>query len=292
MTTEEIRAYMRQATDESGSSTSCATPSELTDYFRDACAPDIRETIQVHLMGCAECREALLNLAGFAAAAEEPSPVSDPGVERKWRQLRKRLRAEERNQRRPAWLAGLWPVCTGACAIAASLAITWGLFVQQRFSNLQLQYSSVVRQQAEAAELARSAQSALALSRAPQVNLPVFDALPSGSTERAGEQGTNTFALPASGRFALVLSGAAQRHDAAYRIEIRNERRELAFSAPGLKPDNQGNLVITFDRGFLPAGRYALEVAEQTENRLAPVARYSIRLIDQRESPKMATPAQ
>jgi hypothetical protein len=163
--------------------------------------------------------------------------------------------------------------------------------VQQRFSQLQQGYSAAVRHQSEAAESARRAQSELALSRAPQVNLPVFDALPGGSMDRsAGGQASNTFGLPASGRFALVLSGAAQRRYAEYRMEIRNERQELAFSTAGLKPDSQGNLVITFDRGFLPAGHYALEIAEQ--NHGAPVARYVIRLADQRESPNVATPAQ
>ena len=283
MSTVEIRACMRRVIDESGSPGPCVAPSELADYLQNGCDPDRRESIQAHLIACDECREALRDLASFSAAAESPA-ATDPNVERKWKEFRKGIRSEERKRGwRHLWLTGFQPAFSAACAVAAFLSLGWGFLLQQKFSALQVAYGTLARQQSDALGMARRFESEVAVLRAPQVNLPVFDALPAGSAERSGgERQPNVFTLPASGRFALLLSGAAGQADAEYSIAIRNERGDQVFSSRGLKPDYQGNLVLTFDRGFLQAGRYGLEVGERTQNGFAAVATYAIRLTAQR----------
>jgi hypothetical protein len=267
---------MRRVIDESGSPGPCVTPSELTDYLQNGCEPDRRELIQAHLIACDECREALRDLASFAAAESPSAPQQD--VERKWKEFRKRIHSEER-KRDWRWLTSFQPVFSTACAVAAFLSLGWGLLLQQKFSGLQVAYSTLARQQSETMGLARRFESEVAALRAPQVNLPVFDAPPAGSAERSGgERQPNVFTLPASGRFALLLSGAARQANAEYSIAIRNERGDQVFSSQGLKPDYQGNLVITFDRGFLQAGRYSVEAGERTQKGFATVATYAIRL--------------
>ena len=280
MSTEEIRACMRTVIDEGGAPGPCVTPSELTDYLQNGCDPDRRESIQAHLVACEECREALRDLASFTAA-ESSSAAPDPDVEREWNKFRKRLRSEE-PKHRWLWLTRFQPVFSAACAAAACLTLGWGLLIQQRFSGLQMAYSTLARQQAETLGMARRYESEIAVLRAPQVNLPVFDALPAGSAVRSGgEQQSNVFTLPSSGRFALLLSGAAMQPDAEYSVAIRNERGDQIFSSQGLKPDYQGNLVITFDREFLPAGRYGVEVGERRRQGITAAATYSILLMAQ-----------
>jgi hypothetical protein len=87
MTTEEIRAYMRNVPNEGGLLHPCPSLSELADYRRNACAPAVREAIQTHLMACSECSETFLELASIASAAEQPPPApADASLEQQWKQ--------------------------------------------------------------------------------------------------------------------------------------------------------------------------------------------------------------
>ena len=158
--------------------------------------------------------------------------------------------------------------------------------MEAAYRNLSDRYSQQDR-------AGRRVEAEIAGLRAPQLNLPVFDVLPSGYAERSGAaHGANTFVLPEAGRFALVLSGAARRISADYAIVFFDEHTRTVYSGEGLKPDQQGNLLMTIDRTFLPAGRYRVEIGEKAGAASRPVATYFIRLVDQRTSPKIEKPAQ
>lgn len=295
MTREDTRIYMREFADQEGWPASCASTPELVDYLRGIDKPASRESIQFHLLTCVECTETLLQLADFTAALEQ-QPTSVPrATQERWRELRRLIRSSEKPRR---WWSGSFsgffrPAFSAACALCAVVAFSWGVVVQQKLSLLQNQYGNLLRQQTDITVKALRVQSELALARAPQVNLPVFDVLPGGDTVRSlDSRQTNVFALPAAGRFALVLGGAAQQREAEYLIEVSDAGRKVVFSSPGLRPDSQGNLVVTFERGFLRAGPYSVGVLERSDENWTPVARYAIRLTDQPPSPKTAAAAQ
>ena len=288
---------MKEAMDESNAPTSCASISELTGYLRNECDPRTRESIQAHLVGCDECKSTLLDIAGFVAAAAEPSPATtDLIVERKWNEFQKRLRPQQKPQRWwPAWLAssGPMPAIAAVCLVITPTAVIWALLLQSKLSSVEVAYRRLSDQHDQANRSQQRVEAEIAHLRAPQLNLPVFDVLPSGSGYRSGAAShSDTFALPATGRFALVLSGASGHVSAEYSIVISNEAGVPVFSGQGLQLDNQGNLLMTIDRNFLPRGRYRLQVGEKTGSNIRPVANYDIRLVDQRQSPKIENPAQ
>ena len=291
----DFRDYMQAATEETSDPGSCPSIDQLTAYLRSACDGDSRESIQEHLVSCDECQSAVLDLAGLDAAAAQPRPdTPEANVERKWKELKQRLRSEQRLA--PwwkTWLPGSWPALafSAACLVAVATAVTWAVFLQSRLSTIEVAYHDL-SSYSQNDKTRQRLETELAELRAPQLNLPVFDVLRSGTVDRSGTaQHENTFTLPATGRFALVLNGAVRRPSAEYSIAISHERGDVYYGQ-GLKPDNQGNLLMTLDKSFLPAGRYRLNVGEKSGSGFQPVCTYFIRFVDQRESPKSENPAQ
>ena len=287
MDREEFRTYMKAVVDESSFPRPCTTASELTDYLMNACDPGAREAIQAHLVVCDECTSALLEIASFVDAASQPEPSSpDPGVERKWKELQQRLRAEQKPERRlTAWWprVRLLPSFAAACIVLAAGAVTWALLLQQKISTMELAYRRLSDQHTQNGKSRQLLEAEVAQLRAPQFNLPVFDVLPADSVDRSGTaRQPAVFTLPPAGRFALVLSGSARQPDTEYSIGIFNERGDIVLSDRNLKADNLGNLLMTFDRAFLPAGRYRLEVGEKAGSGFQSVARYEIQFVHQR----------
>lgn len=309
MSTEEIRAYMKEIIERSGFPPSCATPSELADYIGNACDAATKESIQAHLVGCPECRSTLLELAAFVAlTSESQTPASrNREVERHWKKLRTRLRVEEL----PRWSFGRigWRL-SAVSAVCAGIAISWGVFLQYKLHTLEIAHQRVLQQEIRAVKDQKSMEAQIAAMRAPQLNLPVFDVMPVDSMDRSGAaRRPRVLMLPSAGRFALVLSEGARESARAYSVTILDEQSKTVFAGEGLKLDNQGNLLITFDRDFLPPGRYRINVKESRPARVGSpdsriVASYAIRIVDQRrdadrdltdsesETPKTAKPAQ
>ena len=290
----DIRDYMKAAIEEGSAPRSCPSAEELAAHLRNEGDADSRESIQEHLVGCHECGSALLELSGFVAAGAQPAPPArDPILERKWQELQRRLHSEQRPTRSwTAWLSGfrLAVVFSAACLIAS---VTWALVLQSKLSTVEIAYRRLSDQQSQNDAARQRSEAQIAELRAPQLNLPVFDVLPAGLANRSeAGQPANTFALPAAGRFAFVLSGAARRASAEYSITISHELGGDVYSGEGLKPDNQGNLLMTLDRSFLPAGAYRLIVGQKAGSGFQSIAAYLIRLVDQRESPKIENPAQ
>jgi hypothetical protein len=299
MNSQDFRAYMEEALARTGSSGRCPTAEELTDYIRNTCDADVTESIRSHVVACADCRGNILELSDFVAEDVGQSQVPSPAeLDRDWKILKRRLRSDARG----SWWSALTrmrflPVLAGFCAILLAAALVWSIVLQNRMTKLQVAHDRVVESErqmrTETAALRRRLEVASAESRAPQLNLTVFAAMPEGVTERsAGVKNANAFELSASGRFALLLIGAGEKPAAEYSVSIRDNQEHEVFSGSGLKPDKHRNLMLSLNTRLLPAGEYRFLIRESADAKLRTTAAYSVRLVNQLPSPNSENAAQ
>ena len=233
---------------------------ELAAYHASALSSANERRVQDHLVVCAPCAAALLDLASFADPAEEDDSGEIPAglADAVWEGVASRIRAEEGRlpnrpapvipfPRRPAAIPA--PRRRGLEALAAALLIaTLGLSVW-------------------VVSLRRTVD---ALSR-PQVNARVID-LYSGTLRSEGAP-RPVRSVPAGTPLSVVLHPSSPPREKEYRVEVVRADGSRVYSEPGLKPDG-GYLIVALPPSALKPGdvRFRLYAGEKE----TPIEEYAL----------------
>jgi hypothetical protein len=126
--------------------------------------------------------------------------------------------------------------------------------------------------------LQQNYESQLAQLRQPAVNAPIYDILPRGSIARAGGRSEmNRIKVPPTTRnFVVILYRDSGQDYPDYALEIVDQKGQVRWRGEGLKPNRDGNFVMTLDRTFLGEGRYHLKLYGQASGRSRMIAEYII----------------
>jgi len=245
-------------------------PDELAAYHAGALSAADEKRIQDHLVVCASCATALLDLASFADPAEDDEGGEIPAglAEAVWEGVASRIRAEEgRLPNRPAAVipfprrsaASAVPRRHGLLAVAAALLLAtvglavWAVSLQRTVGQLHRTVSELSR---------------------PQGNARVID-LDSGTLRSEG--GSRPMrSVPAGTPFSIVLHPPSPARDKEYRVEIVRADGTRVASEPGLKPDALGLLVLAVPRNALGAGTVRFRLYEGEKE--TPIEEYALRV--------------
>lgn len=126
--------------------------------------------------------------------------------------------------------------------------------------------------------LRQSRETELAELRQPRLNAPLYDVLPREMTVRsaADEEVTRVELPPGQRSFTLILNGGGVPPYPSYDIEISARGGKKVWRGSGLRPEGNGNFVLSLDRGFLRDGRYSLKLFGRSPEGPKAVAEYSI----------------
>ncbi len=243
------------------------SPEQLLGYHDGELEAAERERVVWHLAACAECTQAVLDMARFpeVEALDPRQRLSATDVAERWRRLRDRLRREppaehkapvvELKPRSRSWVSSLG---FARAAAAVLLVVTVAL-------------------SATVLSMRRRAQD----DAGPRLNLPIFELAASAVGERA-EETSQTLRVPAGADGALlVLTLVDPRTHPGYRVEIRDASAPPAdpiWDSSDLQRSAEGIFTIEIRRGFLPAGRYQIEVRGLDGDRSELLAAYLLAL--------------
>ena len=126
--------------------------------------------------------------------------------------------------------------------------------LQQEIQRLKDQVAAAERQRGDR----------LAQVRQPETDLPTINIYPVGDAQRSGGTGeVNQLRLPPGTRKFVLLLSDFQPGLANYRLEILNSSGEMITRRAGLKPDRNGEIVVTLNRSLLSQGNYRLKLFGQ-----------------------------
>lgn len=226
------------------------SPDELLSFHAGDLGRDDRERVTRHLAQCAECTEAVLDVARFpdVEARESSRRLSQRDVEERRRKLRTRLavaadrdadagRVVAIHAKRSEWLRSAW---FARAAAAALLAVALGLSAMV----------AAWRQQAMKAAM-------------PRVNVPIVELAARAEPGERGEAGDRTIRVPADAEgVLLVLALVDPRMHPGYSAVIRQAGGEerAVWSSEAIRRSPEGVFSIEIPREFLAAGRYEIEI--------------------------------
>lgn len=126
--------------------------------------------------------------------------------------------------------------------------------------------------------LRQSRETELAELRRPRLNAPLYDVLPREMTVRsaADEEVTRVELPPGQRSFTLILNGGGVPPYPSYDIEISARGGRKVWRGSGLRPEGNGNFVLSLDRSFLRDGRYSLKLFGRSPEGSKAAAEYSI----------------
>jgi hypothetical protein len=126
--------------------------------------------------------------------------------------------------------------------------------LQQEIKRLKDQVAAAERQRGDR----------LAQVRQPDTNLPAINIYPVGDAQRSGGTSeVNQLRLPPGTRKFVLLLSDFQPGLANYRLEIMNSSGQMITRRDGLKPDRNGEIVVTLNRSLLSQGNYRLKLFGQ-----------------------------
>ncbi len=241
---------------------------ELLSYNDGKLEAAEREQVVWHLAACADCAQAVLDMARFpeVEALNSNQQLSSADVAERWGRLRDRLRSEqsvetvsavkapvvEIRQRSRSWVYSLSFARTAAAAL---LVVTVGLS------------ATIFSMRRNAREEA-----------GPRLNLPIVELAAQGAVNERAEEDLKTLHIPAGADGALlVLTLVDPRSYPNYRIEIRDAsapQTDPLWHSTDLQRSPEGIFTLEIRRGFLPAGRYQIEVRGLDEDRRELLATY------------------
>ncbi|HWM92510.1 MAG TPA: zf-HC2 domain-containing protein [Thermoanaerobaculia bacterium] len=209
---------------------------ELVAYHEGTLSPGDEQRVQDHLVACRECAALLADLEGLGDpdfGIEEDVP--DNAKEIVWEKVREGIRKEpapgkvvpfQRRARNPIWIQ----------ALAASLLIaTLGLSVW--VANLRGRVEEL---------------------SSPQLNAPILDLYPAGSTRGAGP---GLQIVPADARlFTVVLNTVGRPAFQEYEVEIVDGGGDEVWRDGGLKPNQYGSFSLTLSRDLLGPGEFRVRL--------------------------------
>ncbi len=283
---EEFTRYMK-AVDEAPEPNRANHPGadQLLAYAKETLGRQVADGIERHLVECAQCAEALSDMRDFFGAPREGEPeVSEIEIARAWKSMVRRLPIA------PA--SSSWAISRSILALAASVFLAVGLGVstlrlerqnRELESLLSTRESRLGELELENQRLQESNskfEADLSELKRPRPNALLFDLFSREWVQRSG--GDNAVAeitVPReAGNYVLILSGEGQPRAGVHALEILDGDGRTVWRGEGLRPDSQGNFVITLDRSFLSDGEYQFVLYGKRGSELARVAEYAVRL--------------
>jgi hypothetical protein len=117
----------------------------------------------------------------------------------------------------------------------------------------------------------------------PQMNLPIRDLDPQGSTRGQSRRADAVIELPSSASlFALILNVGGEVAHSSYALEIMDGRGKTVWSGGGLQKSPYNTFTVALSRRLLPAGRYRIKLyGTMPEGRKQLVEDYAVRIVYQ-----------
>lgn len=205
----------------------------LAAYLEGTLPPGDMQRIQDHLVACRECAALVADLEGLgdpAFGAEEDLPPETGEIV--WKSLRQQIRRNEgppkvvpfRRETRamdlPRWVRPL-----AAMLVISTMALSgWVAHLRDQVKDLS----------------------------SPQLNAPILDLYPAGSTRGEGQ---TIQTVPADARlFTVVLNPAGRPAFAEYELQIVDAEGDEVRRDGGLKPNAYGSFSATLSRDLLGPG--------------------------------------
>ena len=129
--------------------------------------------------------------------------------------------------------------------------------------------------QTQIAELRATVNS---LSR-PQVNVPIVDLDPQGSTRAQSPGALTTIDVPSGAKlFTLILNITGEPSHPGYAMEISNQRGMTVWRGSGLRKSPYNNFTVALPRRSFPAGQYRIKLYGLRDGTKELVEEYAVRV--------------
>lgn len=127
----------------------------------------------------------------------------------------------------------------------------------------------------EIAELRRTVKS---LSQ-PQVNVPIIDVDPQGSSRAQSQDAPATIEVPSGANlFTLILNVAGEAWHSSYALEISNQRGATVWRGRGLHKSPYNTFTVALPRRSFPTGRYRIKLYGLRDGQRQLVEDYAVRV--------------
>lgn len=245
--------------------------SQLLSYQAGELALADEERVRNHLAACSECARAVLDMETFPnVEAIDPSrEFTAESVARNWVNLSHRLRKEShRPAAKPA--PDNW-VVSKVASLAKSLRFARAAAAIFLLATIGLAWAT--------ASLRRE----LRANQEPRLNLSIIELIAlQESGERSQKLSGQTLEIgPASDGALVVLPLVELYNFRRYELVIKrpsDSKGRAIWRSSSLRRSPQGIFSFELPRGFLPAGRYAIEVLGWTGSERRVLATYLVKL--------------
>lgn len=205
---------------------------ELVAYYEGTLSPGDMQRIQDHLLACRECAELIVDLEGLGDPEFGTGEViPDESAELVWRNVRQQIRRDERPSNVvPFRAVPRWVQPLAAMLVLSTLALSgWVAWLRGQVRDLS----------------------------SPQLNAPVLDLYPAGSTR--GEGPAVQTVPPEARLFTVILNPAGRPAFETYELEILDAGGVVRRDG-GLKPNPYGSFSVTLPKDLLGAGDFRVRL--------------------------------
>ncbi len=113
----------------------------------------------------------------------------------------------------------------------------------------------------------------------PQINVPIIDVDPQGSTRAQSPGALTTIEVPSGANlFTLILNVTGQPSHPAYALEISNDRGVTVWRGRGLQKSPYNNFTVALPRRSFPAGQYRIKLYGLNNGGRQLVEDYAVRV--------------
>lgn len=252
--TDTLRSLARSLEEETSAH---PQPEVLLAYHREELPATDQEVVEEHLLWCRECRGIVKDLPSFLHGA-----VPEVEAEEKAADLEELMRWS--GEAKPSddmgkSAAGSYRRFPWLQAIAAILLLSVGasgLWIGQLKGRLQ-----------EALE--------------PQPNVPIHDLNPPAADRATA--GSPEVELAVGERAVLILNPRGDLRPGSYEARFLDPDGRLVWSSPELKPSRFGNFSLELVGGYLPSGRYRVELVGPRPDSDQRIGIFTLRLTERQD---------
>jgi hypothetical protein len=206
---------------------------ELVAYYEGTLSPVDMQRVQDHLLACRECAELVVDLEGLGDPEFGTGEViPDESAELVWKNVRQQIRRDERPANVvPFRAVPRWVQPLAAMLLISTLALSgWVAWLRGQVRDLS----------------------------SPQLNAPVLDLYPAGSTR--GEGPAFQTVPPEARLFTVILNPADRPAFDTYELEILDSSGGVVWRDGGLKPNPYGSFSVTLPRDLLGTGDFRVRL--------------------------------
>jgi hypothetical protein len=313
---KELKRLYQQSTARLSDRSECLTADEITSAAEGRTSEDNRIKVTDHLMACSDCAQEYRILTSLEPWADQVAVFS--GAASSSPRLVQVEREKRSGAWRGDWwsrFGAAFSTAGAAYAMATALlvvtlaVIVWMVTqrregqqviarldqeVAQRDQTLTATKESLdeTRRQLEEAnrrgsssEQAQKYEGQIAelqrnldeLSR-PQMNAPIIDLEPQGST-RGASLAAKTIEVPSSANlFTLVLNVAGEQNYSSFALEIAERSGKVIWRGAGLRKSQFNTFTVTLSRRLLPTGSYHIKLYGVGGNQTKMVEDYAVQI--------------